>query len=330
MSKIRVAVLRGGPGHEYEVSLKTGAGVLSALRNDKYEPKDVLITKDGEWLLSGIPIEPQDLKDQVDVAFNALHGEFGEDGLLQDILDEIDLPYTGSGAEASRKSINKDLAKTIFKEAGLLSPYGLVFDLLTMTPKDVAFSAFNRIPSPWIVKPVDKGSSVGTYFARNFDELLEGVTSTARFANQILIEEYIKGEEATCGVIDNFRREALYSLPPIEIRRPVGKLVWDYTDKYSGETKEICPGNFKKTDSDNIEQASKLIHQILGLRHYSRSDFILSPRGLYVLEVNTLPGLTPTSLLPKSLEAVGASYDGFIDHLISLALSSQVSYDKTT
>ena len=136
----------------------------------------------------------------------------------------------------------------------------------------------------------------------------------------MIVEECIKGREATCGVIDNFRDTKHYSLLPIEIIKPRNRDFFDYQCKYDGTTQEICPGNFSQKEKQALQNLSVKIHKALGLRHYSRSDFIVSPGGIYALEVNTLPGLTSESLFPKAMAAVGCDYLGFLDHLLNLAL----------
>jgi D-alanine-D-alanine ligase len=320
MAKIRVGVLRGGLGHEYEVSLSTGGAVLQHMPAI-YQAVDVLITKDGTWHVAGIPILPAELPKYTDVAFNALHGEYGEDGQIQRFLDELNLPYTGSGHFASALGMNKIQSKKIFKDNDIKSPYGIDFKYIGGLSEDYAKQIFTKMSPPWVVKPADRGSSVGVSVAKTYDELVRAIFEAFSCSDNILIEEYIKGKEATCGVVDKFRKNDIYSLPPIEIRKPSGSTAWSYDDKYSGITEEVCPGCFSPDEKAQIEELAKKVHQVLGLRHYSRTDFIVSPRGVYVLETNTLPGLTQNSLLPKSLDAVGCSYPQFIDHLITLALN---------
>ena len=320
MSMIRVGVLRGGPSREYDVSLQTGQSVLTYLP-EHYKAHDILITKDGVWHWQGIPTTPDKVAGQVDVFFNALHGEYGEDGRLQNILDQLGTPYTGSGTFASAVGMNKELAKEVFRRQGLKVPQGLRIG--RQEEGNQARKIFEKISPPWIVKPLASGSSVGLFFARAYPELVRAIKKSLEISPNILVEEYIRGREATCGVVDNFRGQRYYALPAIEIRKPGGKQVWDYTDKYSGETEEICPGNFTPEEKRSLEEMTIKAHDALGLRHYSRSDFILSPRGIYVLETNTLPGMTAESLLPKALAAVGCKYPDFLDHVIRLALEKK-------
>lgn len=322
MARIRVGVLRGGPSSEYEVSLKTGGTVLRHLP-EKYEPHDIFISRDGKWHMGGFEIEPASLPRRVDVVWNALHGEYGEDGTVQRQLDAYGVPYTGSTALPSAVGMNKVLTKDAVRRIGIKVPYGAVYTSAHGSPEEVALKAFRHVPSWWIVKPVALGSSVGTSLARNYAELVHAVRQCFEVSQSILVEEAIRGREATCGVVDHFRGERRYALPPVQIIPSADKTFFDYEAKYGGGTREVCPGHFTREESNAIMNAAKLAHDVLGLRHYSRSDFIVSPRGLYMLEVNTLPGLTEQSLLPKSLAAVGASHGEFLDHVLALALGGK-------
>lgn len=317
MSAYRVGVVRGGPSSEYEVSLKTGGHVLSHLP-EHYQGVDILVTRDGAWHLGGLPTRPERAAGQVDVIFNALHGEYGEDGRVQNILEHAGVPYTGSNTFASAVGMNKPLAKEIFRRHGLRVPFGLVLRDGEVT--DAAHHVFQKISPPWVVKPADRGSSLGTSLARTFRELEAAIAHAFSFSKRILVEEYIRGREATCGVINHFRNKEIYALPPIEIRKP-GQEIWKYDDKYNGQTEEICPSHFSSDEKMALEKLAAHAHSALGLRHYSRADFIVSPRGIYLLEVNSLPGMTAeSSLWPKALQAVGCSYPDFLDHVITLAL----------
>ena len=318
MPKIKVGVLRGGPSAEYEISLLTGENVLKHLPKDKYEVHDLLWTKDGVLHQDGFPKHPPKIFKSVDVVFNALHGEYGEDGRVQQELELHGVPYTGSGVLASAVAMKKHLAKEIFLRHGLKTPRGTV--VLKENDLEKNIQEITKIVPPfWAVKPNGRGSSVGTTIARSSPELLAGLIKAFSYDQKALVEEYIEGREATCGVLENFRGEKHYALPVIEIVPPDGRF-FDYEVKYSGETREICPGRFDRETSQKLQTAAILAHQVLGCRHYSRSDFIISPkRGIFTLETNTLPGLTSQSLLPKAAEAVGLSFPKLLDHLVSLA-----------
>jgi D-alanine-D-alanine ligase len=322
MSKKKVGVLRGGPSSEYEVSLKSGKSVLDNLSN-KYEVLDIFISKDGVWHYQGVPIKPVDIFKKVDVIFNALHGAYGEDGTVQKILDQFSIPYTGSTALASAIGMNKVLSKKIYKNNNLKTPLHLTISKKNNNSSEI-IKIFKSFPMPAIVKPVSGGSSVGTAIAKTLLELESAIDDALQYSDQALIEEFISGREATCGVVDNFRNELNYSLLPVEIRKPTDSAFFDYNAKYGGKSEEICPGNFTAVEKEMIQKIAKEAHKVLGLRHYSRSDFIIHPkRGIYILETNTLPGLTSESLLPKSLQAVGCSLSDFFDHLIKLALEEK-------
>ncbi len=315
---LRIGVLRGGPSSEYEVSLKTGGNVLKEL-GDTHSPIDIFISKDGKWHIQGIERSPERILRQVDVVWNGLHGTFGEDGGVQHILDIHGIPYTGSKKFESAIAMNKWLTKEKLKSHGVKTPVAMLVrreDSLVEKAEEV----FNSIPHPLIVKPVSGSSSVGLHVTQSFNELLSALEEVLATEDSALVEECISGKEATCGVVQNFRQKEVYTLPPVEIIPPKGKL-FDYESKYNGQSQEICPGNFSDSEKREIERIAGLVHSALGLSHYSRSDFIVTPRrGIYFLEVNTLPGLTEESLFPKSLKTVGVSFKEFLDHVLKLAI----------
>ncbi len=322
MSKVRVGVLRGGPSNEYEVSLKTGATVLAHLPEEKYETRDIFIDRQGTWHMRGRPLYPEQALEQVDVAFNALHGHYGEDGQVQHLLEQLAIPFTGSGSLGSAVAMNKLLTKERVKKADIKTAFHVV-----LTPdrpiESIARDVFRSFPSPWVIKPASSGSSVGVTLARSFEELVEGINEAFGHSEKVFIEDYVRGREATVGVIEGFRDEDAYALPPIEIIPAPERTFFDYHAKYAGASQEICPGNFTMEEKRELERLAKLVHRELGLRHYSRSDFIINPTGIYFLEVNTLPGLTQESLVPKAVGAVGSGLPEFLDHLVTLALKQK-------
>ena len=316
---IRVGILRGGPSAEYEVSLNTGANVLKFLP-DKYHKKDILLTKEGEWYTEGLFCAPEKIFKSVDVVFNALHGHFGEDGRVQQIFEAFNIPYTGSGIFASAAAMNKPVSREIFKEVGIKVPRSFVVKESDEI-ENVAFNIFRNIGPSLVVKPAASGSSVGVSIVHSFPELLKDVYNVFQHGSTALIEEYIRGREVTCGVIENFRGKAYYALPVIEIIPPPTAAFFDYCVKYDGATREICPSYFDDITKKHIQDMAVKAHRALGCRHYSRADMIVSRNGIYLLEVNTLPGLTSESLLPKAAEAIGLSFPCLLDHLIQLALN---------
>lgn len=320
-NKIKVAVLRGGPSSEYDVSLKTGAGVLANLP-EHYEAIDVLIDKKGVWHIQGLPIDQNHIGKRADVVFNAMHGEYGEDGTVQRFLELHHVPFTGSGSLASAMGMNKVLAKKSFVNAGIKTPVHRVVTKEDYVPEQTAIDLYKTFPQPSVLKPVSGGSSVATSIAHTVDEIETALRKCFEVSDKVLVEEFIKGKEATCGVLENFRGQNIYPLLPIEIV-PKSQKFFDYEAKYSSDNgaDEICPGNFTKAESAKIQELALLAHKSIGARHYSRTDFIIHPkRGIYCLEINTLPGLTPQSLIPKAITAVGSSYSELLDHLIKLAL----------
>jgi len=322
MQRIKVAVLRGGPGAEHEVSIKTGKNVLENL-SDKYIPIDVFVAKDKSWYIDGVSIAPEKIFRNVDVVFNALHGEYGEDGKVQQLMDHFGVGYTGSKALASALGMNKVLAKELFINAGLKTPlYKVIRNGDDLEGLD--HTIFKTFPMPAIVKPGGSGSSIGVSLVKVLKDIIPAIKNALKYSEVVIVEEFIKGKEATCGVVEDFRDEKVYSLLPLEIKKPEEFEFFGYDAKYSGKSSHVSPGNFSVKDKKTMQGMAVEAHEVLGLRHYSRSDFIVSAkRGIYILEVNTLPGLTKESLLPKSLEAVGCSMTYFLDHVINLALAKQ-------
>jgi D-alanine-D-alanine ligase len=319
-SKIRVGVIRGGPSGEYEVSLKTGANILKNLPAHKYAPKDILIDRNGVWHTDGVAKAPDRILKHVDVIFNALHGEYGEDGKVQQLLDSHKIPYTGSKALPSSMGMNKILSKKVFSAHDIKTPRYFTVREEDLSPNKL-LKMFRGFSHPSVVKPAGSGSSLGVSIVDSFDTFLDALTKALTYSPTALVEEYIEGREATCGVLDSSRSDEVYPLPPIEIIKPKQSDFFDYEAKYSGGSEEICPGNFSEKDRDMIQKLAVKAHKALGLGHYSRSDFIVHPiRGVFILEVNTLPGLTSESLFPKALKAVGCEFHDFLDHLLTLAL----------
>lgn len=288
---------------------------------EHYTPIDIFISKEGDWHVAGLVKTPEQALRNIGVVFNALHGEFGEDGKVQQILDGIGIPYTGSGALASALGMNKILTKRVFKQHGIKTPYSMVVKKEQMNT-DLTRDIFLSFPQPSVIKPAIGGSSLGVTIAHNLDDLTEALQNAFQYADTVLIEEYIRGKEATCGVIDHFREQERYVFMPTEIVDLTGNDIWDYNSKYTNDLHQmITPGNFSIGQKREMQELAKVVHQALDLRHYSRTDFIVHPkRGVYVLEVNTLPGLTETSLFPHGLEASGSSLPEFFDHTINLSL----------
>ncbi|MCR4311602.1 MAG: ATP-grasp domain-containing protein [Candidatus Taylorbacteria bacterium] len=321
-SKIRVGVLRGGPSQEYEVSLKTGAHVLRQLP-EAYTPLDIFIDKLGVWHVAGVAQQPSQIFKKVDVIWNALHGAYGEDGGVQKLLDIFSIPYTGSGRVASALAMHKGHTKNVLERYGIKTPVSKVVRYSELTDTKIR-ELFNTVPNPSLIKPVGLGSSLGVCVAGSLGEFRAGLLVAFTVSPIVLIEEYIQGKEATCAVVDNFRGEALYALIPSEIETHPEKLHFDYLSKLQGGGTLHHPGRFSAMEKEEIQRMAKTVHQALGLRHYSRSDFIVHPRrGVYFLEANSLPGLYPDAPFVQSLSAVGAPMSEFLDHVIRSAMAGK-------
>ena len=315
-----VGVLRGGPSREHEVSLKSGAAILAALPEERFVARDIYIDKNGAWHERGRPTTPERVLRQIDVALIGLHGEYGEDGEVQKLLERFGVPYAGADSFGSYLAMHKLMAKMRVKESGLLTPESRFIEDVGDS-ESATHDIIHTFSQPVVVKPVGWGSSVGVSVVGGFAPVLAAIERLfADGAPSVLVEELIRGKEATVGVVENLRGEELYVLPPVEIVPPEDDF-FSYDAKYSGKTREIVPGNFSRVAAEELRRAAKVAHRALGLRHYSRSDFIVSPKGVYYLETNTLPGLTGESLLPKSLAAVGVPLPDFLGHLVNLALS---------
>jgi D-alanine-D-alanine ligase len=287
MKRLRIAVLMGGPSAEREVSLASGQRVVDALRPTGAVVFPVVV--DGaEFVLPA----------KMDVAFIALHGTFGEDGQIQRILEERGVAYTGSGPEASERAFDKILAKDCFLEAGIPTP---------ASGDDAKF--------PVVVKPARQGSSVGVAIVRDRSALAAAIKRAREYDERVLVEEFIRGRELTVGILGP--RE----LPVIEIR--VKGALFGYHEKYTaGAAEEIVPAAVDLTVAAKAQRFARLAHERLGCRDFSRVDLMLSDRGdLFVLEVNTIPGLTPNSLLPKAARAAGLSMTDVCVRMVEMALA---------
>jgi D-alanine-D-alanine ligase len=315
-----VGVLRGGPSREHDVSLLTGHAVVANLPRDRFTVRDIYIDKQGVWHERGKPSTPADILRSLDVVIIALHGEFGEDGKVQRLLEKFNIPYTGSDSLSSYFTMHKVLAKQRAKQVGIKTPK-YYFVEKHHNPEDVAYEVTRTFSQPVVIKPLNLGSSVGISIVSGYAPIHRAISHLLAETDGVLVEEYIRGTEATVGVVQGLRGEEVYTLPTIEIIPPRGDF-FSYESKYNGKSSEICPGRFPRKVSDELQNAAKVMHQALDLRHYSRSDFIVAPSGIYYLETNTLPGLTKESLFPKALHAVGVSFPDFMTHIVDLAMQT--------
>lgn len=320
MKHLRVAVLRGGPSEEYQISMKTGAAVLAALSESSYATKDIIVSQQGEWLYQGLVRAPESILKAIDVVFIALHGAYGENGEVQRILQRLGIPFTGSRAFASARAFNKFLTKETLKNYGVLMPeHREVARDSELSLAEIAKAIEDSFGPEYIIKPVMSGSSFGVEFipaGKSLEEVLE--LALGKY-ERVLIEEFIRGKEATCATLENFRNDSLYIFPTVEIVPARDYQFYTTDSKYDGSTVEICPSRFSYGERSKISEVAALAHDVLDLSQYSRSDFIVNNRGVYFLEVNTLPGLMNGSLYEKSAAAVGLNRNQLIEHLVENA-----------
>jgi D-alanine-D-alanine ligase len=320
MTKALVGVLRGGPSHEYDVSLNTGATFMSALDEDRYAPIDIFVDKAGDWYRAGKRMDPLRAVQSVDVVLNGMHGSYGEDGTVQRILERASVPFVGSRSLGASLSIHKPQAAGALRAAGVLVPISThVTTEDTRSTSDMARDMFMRVAPPYVVKPAFTGSSVGVLYVPTVRELPAAIAATLEAYGSALVEEYVMGREASVGVINNFRDQDVYALPPVEIVHQ--DRVYHYDAKYGdARAKLYAPSTFSHPIKAALEAAAKKAHDVLGLAHYSRSDFKVHPSGkIYYLETNALPTIAAGTVMPKALESVGATIPYFTEHVLSLA-----------
>ena len=300
----KIAVLMGGPGSERDVSLATGRGVAKALRSLGSEAMEVDV-RDKDFQL------PKD----VDLAFIAVHGTFGEDGQLQKILEDRGVPYTGDGVDESRNAFDKILSKEKFLEHKVATPEWEVIDAGRRPKMSV----------PLVVKPARQGSTVGVVVVKNESELDGAMKEAAKYDRKLLVEKFVSGRELTIGILGD------QALPIIEIIPKGG--FYDFDTKYpflnptaGASAQHVCPANIDATLTKNIQELALRAFRALGLMVYARVDVILSDtREPFVLEANTIPGMTETSLLPEAAAVVGISYADLCAQIIALSNLRQIS-----
>lgn len=309
--KLHIALLAGGTSGEREVSLNGAAGVEKALDPEKFLVRRYDPAVDLVRLAADGP--------EIDFAFILLHGLHGEDGTMQGFLDLLGIPYQGSGVLGSAIAMDKHLAKELFRLNGLP-----VADWRIIGSDDRIGGAelIETFGLPVVIKPVHEGSSLGLTLAKSEDQLLHGIERALRHDSQIMVEKYIEGRELTVGVLGN---RDLAALPVIEIVPGPGFDFFDYDAKYkAGATEEICPARISGEITVLAQRYALAAHRALRLRGYSRSDMILEASGaLYLLETNTIPGMTATSLMPQAAAVHGLPFPQFLERLIELGLEGR-------
>ncbi len=322
--KLSIAVLMGGPSAEHEVSLATGDFVLKHLDPYRYEIKPVTLPK----TLAGFGLFALQAFDCV---FIAMHGEFGEDGRLQGLLELLNIPYTGSGVLASSLAMNKIKSLELFRLHGLLVPPYTHFTRWEWQPNQNIILDFitQALEAPWVVKPADRGSSVGVSIVSAEDALILAINQAFEHSDYAIVQQYIHGHEVTCAILHDDPKQEPQALPPTQII-PKTKAFFDYFSKYTpGATQEITPPDLPSQIISRIQATALKAHTILGCYGMSRTDMIVAAGGttaaskqpqIYVLETNTIPGLTQTSLYPQAARAIGLEFSELLDRLIAAAL----------
>ena len=298
LKDLHLAVLMGGPGSEREVSLRSGAAVARAFRGAGYRVTEVDVTGPDFAL-------PPD----TDLCVNMIHGTFGEDGRLQAILDQRGLAFTGEGEATSRIAFDKLASKELFAKAGVPTPRWEV----------IAPGARPTLPLPIVVKAPREGSSVGVHLVREVAQLDAALEDCAHLDREILVEELVEGRELTVGVVGD------RALAVVEIRPNEG--FYDYAHKYTkGASEYFCPAPLDDMTTRRVQETALAAHRALGLEVYSRVDILLRADGeLFVLEANTIPGMTETSLLPKAAAAVGIDFLALCEEIARISLQHRPS-----
>ena len=310
MTKLRVALLSGGISSERDVSIKSGNQVYEALDKAKYD-----VTRyDPATDLGKLVAEASG----VDVAFIVLHGPYGEDGTVQGLLDLLHIPYQGSGVLGSALAMDKWTSKRLYREAGLPVP---PFQVLTLGEAFDTETLAKMPGYPLVVKPRSGGSSIGTSIVESPRQLPQALDLAFDHGPHVIMEAYLEGIEITGGVLGN---DNCQLLPIVEIIPESSYTFFDYEAKYQeGATREICPARISKNLSDGAQSYAAKAHRALCCRGYSRTDMIIHDEMIYVLETNTIPGMTPVSLFPLAARAAGISFSQLLDRLIELAFEDR-------
>ncbi len=310
MTKLRVALLSGGISSERDVSIKSGNQVYEALDKAKYD-----VTRyDPATDLGKLVAEASG----VDVAFIVLHGPYGEDGTVQGLLDLLHIPYQGSGVLGSALAMDKWTSKRLYREAGLPVP---PFQVLTLGEAFDTETLAKMPGYPLVVKPRSGGSSIGTSIVESPRQLPQALDLAFDHGPHVIMEAYLEGIEITGGVLGN---DNCQLLPVVEIIPESSYTFFDYEAKYQeGATREICPARISKNLSDGAQSYAAKAHRALCCRGYSRTDMIIHDEMIYVLETNTIPGMTPVSLFPLAARAAGISFSQLLDRLIELAFEDR-------
>jgi D-alanine-D-alanine ligase len=306
-NKITVALLSGGISSEKTVSARSGDQVFQYLDKEKYHVLRYDSGTDIQKLITDAP--------RIDIAMVMLHGAYGEDGTIQGLLDLLHIPYQCSGVLGSALAMNKIASKHLYQQAGIPVPAFLAIHI--HDPVDLK-ECIRRLGMPLVVKPATGGSSIGTTIVESGNELSDAVAAAFEHDDDILLEAFIQGTEITGAVIGNKTVEAL---PLVEIIPAPDRRFFDYTAKYdNAATREICPAEIPEHVAETARELAVKAHRALFCQGYSRTDMIIKDGRVHVLETNTIPGMTPSSLLPQAAAAAGMTFPMLLDRLIELGL----------
>lgn len=302
IENLKVAILMGGPGSERDVSLASGNAVLNAFQSIGINAVKVDVT------------EPKiNLPEGTGIAVNVIHGTFGEDGQLQKQMEELNIPYTGAGARSSELAFDKVESKKVFVEAGVPTPACEIIDCTGKTQ-------FPKMPLPYVVKPPREGSSVGVHIARTQEEAEKAIADASQYGDEILVEQFVEGKELTVGVLNGIALPVVHIVPRSGFYDIANKYPWMTGD---GGTDYYCPADLGDELTQKVQDAAIAAHNSLNIEVYSRVDVLLDAEGNpYVLEANTIPGMTESSLLPKAAQAYGINFLELCIQIANISLNT--------
>ena len=301
---MKVGIIMGGISSEREVSLVSGESIFNHIDKEKYEVSKIIINN---------KIDILEKVKGLDFALLALHGKFGEDGTVQAFLDIMDIPYSGCGALSSSLCMDKNLSKKVLKAENIRTAKWITVKSI----EEIDYEKIEEIGYPVFVKPNNGGSSVATFKVYKKEDIKNSVMEGLKYDEEVIIESFIKGREITCPI---FNGELF---PILEIKSKAD--FYDYKQKYAANGAEHLPVQLEKSLYDEVKEMALKTFEVLKCEVYARVDMIISEEGVpYILEVNTLPGMTATSLFPQSAESIGISYSKFIDLIIETSLNKKI------
>ena len=306
----KIGVILGGPSAEREISLTSGRAIYKALKKKGHE-----VIKIGE----DNAIEDTILTSSIDIAFIALHGRYGEDGTIQKFLEEVKIPYTGSGPFASKQALDKAIAKSLMLDNDIPTADYAVVDTAKPGPVDFIKGITDKFAFPVVIKPIDEGSSIGLNIVAKKEQLREAIEEATQYNPRFLVEKYISGRELTVGILGQA------ALPVVEIAPKGGH--YSFHAKYTkGMSDYLVPAKLPADVYRDVQLFSLKAHRVLGCQGLSRVDLRLDEQNQpWILEVNTIPGFTPTSLLPKAAQAVGVGFGDLCERILDLAMQRKMA-----